>query len=135
MRSALVVMAVLALAACSDDEIDPTVPTTMEPVSGDGQFADAGTMVPDPLTIRILNLNGDPVEGVTVEWVVNLGGGTLSADETVTDENGIAQVTYTLGTLVGTQTASAVNNNLVGSPVLFTATARPNGGGGGPPVP
>lgn len=133
MRRMLGLMAVLLVAgACHDDEnVDPTVPTEMLPVSGDAQFADAGTAVPEPLVVVVHNMDGDPVAGVTVEWFTNNVGAMLSAQETTTDANGRAQVTWVLGPTAGPQSASAVNNVLVGSPVNFSATARPAGGGGG----
>ncbi len=132
MRRMLGLMAVLLVAgACHDDDsVDPTVPTEMSPVSGNAQFADIGTAVPEPLVVLVTNLEGDPVAGVTVEWFTNNVGGVLSATETTTDANGRAQVTWVLGSTVGNQSASAVNNVLVGSPVTFTATARPSGGDG-----
>ena len=133
MRRMLGLMAVLLVAGgCHDDDnVDPTVPTEMLPVSGNGQFADAGTAVPEPLVVVVRNMAGDPVAGVTVEWFTNNVGGVLSATETITDANGRAQVTWVLSSTVGAQSASAVNNVLVGSPVTFGATARPSGGGGG----
>ena len=96
MRRMLGLMAVLLVAgACHDDDnVDPTVPTEMLPVSGNGQFADAGTAVPEPLVVVVRNMAGDPVEGVTVEWFTNNVGGLLSATQTTTDANGRAQVTW-----------------------------------------
>lgn len=133
MRRMLALLAVaVAAAACHNDEdgYDPTVPTQMEVLSGDEQFADAGTAVPSPLVVVVKNLRGDPVSGVSVEWFTPNVGGSVSASATLTDVNGRAQVNWQLGPTVGDQTASAVNNVLVGSPVVFTAHARPSGGGG-----
>jgi len=123
---------VVALGACnSDDEYDATVPTDMALVKGDGQAGDAGATLPESLTVLVTNLKGDPVEGVTVEWLVLTGGGALSAPATTTNATGVAQVAYTLGPLVGTQRAEALAGSLAGSPITFTVTARSSGGGGG----
>ena len=50
--------------------------------------------------------------------------------ETETDANGISQVSWILGPVVGPQTVQAVAT-LSGSPVSFNATARSGDGGGG----
>lgn len=131
------VVGAVTLAACgsANDGYDPSVPTTLELVGGNNQFGDAGTTLADLLTIKTTNLNGDPVSGVTVEWFVLTGAGTLSAASSVTDVNGLAQVSWTLGDRVGGQTAQAVAE-LSGSPITFSATARAgdgDGDGGGNP--
>lgn len=131
MKGKLLLLAALALGACHDDSYDPTVPTDMELLSGDQQFADVGQALPEPLSVVVLNLEGDPVAGVEVEWFVMNGGGNVSAETSVTDENGMASVTFTLGSLVGQQRVQAVNSRLSGSPVTFTGNARAGGGGGG----
>jgi hypothetical protein len=123
---------VAALGACnSDDEYDPTVPTDMALVKGNGQAGDVGATLPDSLTVLVTNLKGDPVEGVTVEWLVLTGGGTVSAPFSTTGATGEAQVAFTLGAFVGTQRAEALGGSLSGSPITFTVTARSTGGGGG----
>ena len=132
MKGKLLLLAALALGGCyDDDDYDPTVPTEMEPLSGNGQTADAGTTLLEPLSVVVLNLAGDPVEGVEVTWFP-MNGGTVSDATTVTDANGVASVTFRLGGVVGEQRVQAVNTGLSGSPVTFTGTARePSGGGGG----
>jgi len=148
MRMALVKLALatgvglVTLAACgsANDGYDPSVPTKIELVSGAGQTADAGDVLPELLTVVTTNLVGDPVAGVTVEWYVASGGGRLSAASTASDADGLSQVTFTLGPVVGTQRAQAVASlSLNGSPVTFAATASApdvgGGGGGGGAVP
>ena len=139
MRMALVKLALatgvglVTLAACGseNDGYDPTVPTTVEYVSGRAQTNDAGNQLPDLLTVRTTNFVGDPVSGVTVEWFVLSGGGSVTPGSTVTDVNGLAQVSWELGPIVGAQTVQAVAD-LAGSPVTFGATAlQPDDGGGG----
>lgn len=123
-------MATLAACGSADDGYDPSVPTTIELVSGSGQSADAGNQLNELLTIRTLNFVGDPIEGVEVEWFVVSGQGTVSSSTSVSDVNGLAQVSWILGSTVGNQTVQAVAD-LSGSPITFTATARPDDGGGG----
>jgi hypothetical protein len=133
MRRLLFLLSCVAvLGACnSDDEYDATVPTDMALVKGNGQVGDAGAALPESLTVLVTNLEGDPVEGVSVEWLVLTGGGTVSAPSTTTSATGVAQVALTLGSFVGEQKAQALAGSLSGSPITFTVTARSAGGGGG----
>lgn len=134
MKGKLLLLAALALGGCHDDDsYDPSVPTDMEELSGSGQVADAGQALAEPLSVIVLNLEGDPVEGVEVRWFVLGGGGNVSDATTVTDADGVASVTFTLGAFVGEQQAQAVNAGLSGSPVTFVGTARAGSGGGGGP--
>ena len=123
-------MATLAACGSENDGYDPNVPTTMLYIGGSGQSAETGAPVGELLTIKTVNFVGDPVGGVSVEWFVVNGGGTVSKGETETDANGISQVSWVLGPIVGTQTVQAVAT-LSGSPVSFNATARSGDGGGG----
>lgn len=133
MKGGLLLLAALALGGCHDDDnYDPTVPTAMERVGGNGQSGETGELLGEPLSVVVLNLEGDPVAGVEVEWFVASGGGTLSAPSTTTDDDGLTSVTLQLGPTVGEQRIQAVRQNIAGSPVNFTFTARaPSGGGGG----
>jgi hypothetical protein len=126
----------VTLAACGseNDGYDPTIPTTVAYVGGSGQTSNAGDPLPELLTIKTTNFVGDPVAGVTVEWFVVSGGGSVSSGSTVTDVNGLGQVSWVLGPIVGPQVVQAVAD-LSGSPVSFGATAlQPSSdddGGGG----
>ncbi len=131
MKGRMLLLAALALGGCQGDgDYDPTVPTSMELVAGSGQSGEPGEVLGVPFTVRVLNLEGDPVAGVEVEWFNVSGNGSLSAATTLTDENGIASVTYTVGPLVGEQRSQAVRSNLAGSPINFSVTGRPGDGGG-----
>ncbi|HEX6038664.1 Ig-like domain-containing protein [Longimicrobium sp.] len=56
----------------------------------------AGRPVRPDVRVRVTEA-GRAVGGVTVRWVVTAGGGTLSADSTVTDAQGFATVEWTMG--------------------------------------
>jgi hypothetical protein len=127
------------LGACnSDDEYDASVPTDMALDKGNSQVAEVGTALPESLSVRITNLKGDPVEGVTVEWAVLTGGGSVSSPTSVTSATGVAQTQFVLGTFIGEQKVQALSGSLSGSPITFTATGRQasgGDGGGGEPTP
>lgn len=131
MKGRMLLLAALALGGCNGDgDYDPTVPTSMERVGGSGQSGATGEVLAEPFTVRVLNLEGDPVAGVEVEWFNVSGQGHVSAATGLTDENGLASVTYTVGPLVGEQRTQAVRSNLAGSPVTFSITGRGGDGGG-----
>lgn len=130
-RRTLLAAAVL-VAGCKDDGYDPTVPTEMEANTGNGQIGTVNDELAEPLEVRILNREGDPVAGVRVTWTVDPGNGSLvDGSESTTDAEGRAQNRWRLGAVVGTQRAFASVGSLQGSPVNFIATAQAPGGGGG----
>lgn len=96
------------------------VATTLEVVSGSGQSAGAGQALTNPLVVRVLDQNGDQLQGTTVNFSVSPSDGTLSAASAVTGANGRASVNLTLGTTVGTYTVTATVGSLT---QMFTATA------------
>ena len=97
-------------------------PTTIEMVSGNGQSAAAGGDLTNPLVVRVTDANDNPVPNVPVAWSAE-GGGSVSADNTPTDAQGLAQVTRTLGLAPGQYTTTASVDGLQGSPVTFVSTA------------
>ncbi|HET8633440.1 MAG TPA: Ig-like domain-containing protein [Gemmatimonadales bacterium] len=114
----------VALAACSDSTEPPPspTPTAVTAFDGDNQQAQAAVALPQPLRARVTDAEAQPVSGVTVSWSVVSGGGSVSPTSSVTDANGIAATTFTLGGHAGAQTAQAAVTGLTGSPVVFTAT-------------
>ena len=90
--------------------------------SGDGQTAQIGTLLTNPLRV-LVTLSGAPQVGTTVSWAALGTGALVGAATSVTDASGIATMTWTLGSSVGAQTATASLAGASGSPVTFTATA------------
>lgn len=103
---------------------------TITKVSGDNQNGAAGATLTNPLVVQVKNSAGNPQSGVTVNFAVTSGGGSVSSASAVTDANGQASTTLTLGTVPGA--TSSVTNIVsatadgVGS-VTFSATANPSG--------
>ncbi len=94
---------------------------SVEVASGDQQTAPAGDALTTPLSVRVLDVNGMPVGGAVVRWTVTAGGGAVSSDSTMTDSEGLASTTWTLGESAGTQTVEA---SVAGAdPVAFSAWA------------
>ena len=90
-------------------------------LSGDSQNAPAGTPLPQPLVVRLLDTYGNGVSGATVDWQASAG--SLSQTTVITGEDGTASVVWTLGPTVGDQTTTASCQGAAGSPITFTATA------------
>jgi Domain of unknown function (DUF1929) len=118
-----VFLLVAATLRCSDGgPVDPIDGGTIEPVSGDGQDATVGTTLPESLIVRVLDQNGEPLSGVTVEWEAQ-GGGSVSAASTESGADGRTGIIRTLGMTPGEQATVATAEGLDGSPITFTATA------------
>lgn len=107
----------LALAA-------PGPPAEVRPYSGNGQAGTAGEPLPLPVKARVGDAYGNPVGGVTVQWAVSAGGGTISTPSAVTDSAGIAATGWQLGP-GGEQGLVATLSDL--APALFTATTDGSG--------
>lgn len=116
----------ITLAACGGDGDGGTPPptTTIAKASvdnGDAQTGTVGEALPDPLQV-VVSENGTPASGTTVTWST-ASGGSLSPTSAVTDANGLASSTWTLGTVSGSQSAQATVSGAAGSPVVFSGTA------------
>lgn len=90
---------------------------------GNNQQAPPGMPLPQPLRVQVIDGAGVAVEGVTVAWAVTSGGGVVSDRTTVTDSDGIAEVSWHLGHEEGTQTVEATAEGVQGSPLVFEANA------------
>lgn len=96
-------------------------PSSVEMVSGNGQHGAAFEPLPQPLVVRVTDRFGNAVAGVTVNWEVASGRGTLDAEAVATDGDGFAQVTWTLGFSLGTQRVRAEVDGVDAGPVEFEA--------------
>ena len=114
--------AVAVLGACSgatEPRLGP--PASIAVSVGDAQTAVAGSPVPTPPSVKVLDSRGAPVPNATVTFAVTAGGGSVAPASATTDVNGIATaVGWTLGTTAGTNTLTASIGTLTAT---FTATA------------
>ncbi len=104
-------------------------PATLSLFSGNDQIAAVGQALPSPLVVRVTDVNSNPVSGTAVTFTVTVGGGTLTGGASQlavnTDTQGLASVTLNLGPAAGPNAITATSPGLIGSPVTFTATAKP----------
>ncbi len=131
-RGAWFTVALLAaLTACGDGAgpvATPAPGAAFALVAGDVQSGDAGGELPKPLVVKATTTDGRPLAGVTVNFRVAAGGGSVFAGSATTNAQGLAQDYWTLGTRVGTAQTVEVRavDATTGAKVVygtFTATA------------
>ncbi|HWQ52798.1 MAG TPA: hypothetical protein VN442_03880, partial [Bryobacteraceae bacterium] len=91
--------------------------------AGDQQSAAQNTQFANPLTVQVNDASG-PVSGVTVNFAVTSGSGTVATPTAVTNAQGQASTTVTAGPNVGTLLITASIGSLTQQ---FTLTVRPPG--------
>jgi hypothetical protein len=98
----------------------------MRGVWGYGQTATAGTTLPEPFDVRVVDGNGRPVSNVQVTFQVTTGTGTLNGSGSTamvtTGHDGLARATLTLAASPGTNAVTASVPGL--GTVVFTATGQ-----------
>ena len=117
----------LVFAACQNDGDNPTgpssTPTAVRLDGGNSQTATVGTALSTPLTVVVTDASGKRVSGARIDWDAGVGAGTASPSSSTTNSDGVAQTTWTLGTVSGPLRLTAQVNGL--TPIVFTATAMP----------
>ncbi|OFZ55499.1 MAG: hypothetical protein A2428_11345 [Bdellovibrionales bacterium RIFOXYC1_FULL_54_43] len=94
-------------------------------VAGDQQTAVVGDAVAIAPKIQLLSKKNKPIPGALIQFTVAGGGGSVSPAATLTDDEGFANTSWTLGTLAGVNALVATSARaLAGSPayIAFTAT-------------
>jgi plastocyanin len=92
--------------------------------SGDQQNWYFNNPLPVPLTVGVFDANNQGVPGVSVDWSINTGGGSLTSNTTTTNANGVANNGYTLGTA----SLSVVRAGVSGlTSVMFVANGQQPG--------
>ena len=104
--------------------INTVRPAQLRVINGNNQTGRVSTVLLNPITVQVLNASGFPMGGVPVAFTVTQGGGSVSAaSRTTSDPDGVATVSWTLGSTVGTQILTASVAGLPSVTVTATATA------------
>ncbi|MGH7592967.1 MAG: hypothetical protein ACRELE_03825, partial [Gemmatimonadales bacterium] len=90
--------------------------------SGNNQSAAVGLILPSQIVALVTSLSGAPVAGVTIVFATP-DGGVVQPSAAVTNASGRAAASWTLGSVPGTQTATATAVGYSGSPGTFSALA------------
>ncbi len=107
----------------------PDQPAELKVLSGDGQEAEAGAVLDDPLMVQVLDESSQPVAGIRVQFTFlgDLSGAAVDPTSIETDEAGRAEAVVRLGELPGEQiiVAAVANTQLPDLRARFSATAVP----------
>ncbi len=88
---------------------------------GDAQIGTVGAALPTQLVAKVTDIRNVPVSGVSITWTILTGAGTLASATSISNDSGLAKITWTLGTAVGAQSLRAGVGTAL--PATFTATA------------
>ncbi|MCD4692509.1 MAG: Ig-like domain-containing protein, partial [Calditrichales bacterium] len=97
--------------------------------SGNNQTGMPGKPLPISFIVKVVDVDGNPVQNFPVIFSIYLGEGRLNGEydslTVLTDAGGFAQVKLTLGAKqYYTNQVMAAAAGLVGSPVIFTAISK-----------
>jgi hypothetical protein len=110
-------------------------PDQLKVLSGNGQRAEVGSVLDDPLTVQVLDESSQPMPNVRVQFsfLGDLSGAALDPASIETDEEGRAAAVVRLGEVPGEQVivAAVANTQLADLRARFSATAVPPSGGDG----
>ena len=90
----------------AEASLPPPEPTDLSIVSGDNQEGVTGEVLGSAFVVEVRDQYDDPMVGVTVTFAVSEGGGSFSSEMVMTDANGRAESTLTLGSDPGTNTVT-----------------------------
>lgn len=125
---ALAGLAVAGLAgvlSCGDSsgpgELTPGPLANVVIIGGDDQQAVVGTELPQPLRVRAVDADDRPIPGQIVNFRVVAGGGSVFAGAALTNEDGVAQERWTLGTNTSEEQRLEVRavDSDTGDPIVF----------------
>ena len=103
---------------------DSRTPTTPRIISGDDQNGTVGVALVLPFVVEVRDENSAVFEGVPVVFTVTAGGGTVQPEIAMTDADGLAQSTLTLGSDPGTNTVT-VSIEGISQMAVFSAGSEP----------
>ena len=116
---------ILFAAVCLAAIFSPSAPAQTQPLTiltyqGNGQMVCAACpqwqyQSFDPLVAKVVDANGVPVPGTTVNWYVSLGNGYLANFTTTTDNNGLTNDTYWVNETTGNPALTFISNEVVAS--------------------
>ena len=128
-RSGAIFGALVLLSQCGGSDI--TLPSAGAPaeiikLGGDGQNGSAGAPLGEPLTVRVVDRSGDPIERMRVAFSLeDQSDGASITPEVTTDPDGRASAQWVLGSTVGTQVVTARVVGRDNLEAVFQAEAGP----------
>lgn len=124
-RVGIVAAAAAVIGACGGSDgttHTPVIQIQKAPnLSGDNQTATVQAVLPNAIRVHVTK-DGVDMAGATITWTPQQGGANPTTS--VTDVDGIASTTWTLGVTAGPESLFAALPLATGSPQLFFATAN-----------
>jgi hypothetical protein len=98
-------------------------PATIEVFDGDEQFGAVGAELDEPLVVRVVDAQNQPVQGVRVAFALGTGasGGDVTPDTALTNAEGLASSRWVLGGSSGQQEVDA---QIVGESLAVSFSAE-----------
>jgi len=128
----------LAVLACGGGDLNlpnDGAPVALTAVSGDGQEAKVGSLLPEPLVVRVTDAARQPVAAVPLVFRFQdaVPDAEIDPASLETDSTGLASVRVRLGTTTGPQTieATIAQDAAPDARATFGVTALEKHGGGG----
>ena len=113
----------------------PAQPAALKVLSGDGQQAEVGTVLDDPLTVQVLGDSSQPMPNIQVQFsfLGDISGAAVDPASIATDTAGRAAAIVRLGQVPGEQVivAAVANTQQPDLRARFSATAVWTGDKGG----
>ncbi len=107
----------------------PGLPSLVQKHAGDGQTGQAGSELPLPLQVRVIDKAGDPVSNVAIRFTAQDSGAAVNpAEPVLTDYLGLAGVHYRLGYRAG-EPPQIINAQISGSTLATSFIAYATGQG------
>lgn len=103
---------------------DASVGLRLELTEGDRQPATPNQPLPEPVVVRVTDINRLPYAGVAVRASASAGG-AVSPEGTATDSSGFATFSWTPGAVAGNQLTVSVDGGLGVLPVVAVTTGEP----------
>ena len=104
-----------------------SVPNQLEIYSGNDQVGELNRLLEEPLSVRLLDRDGDPIQGITIEFEITEGTGRLVPRIARTDSQGFAEANLTPRSTGPIAVEASVRGIDTISPVTFDIS------GGNPP--
>ncbi len=100
------------------------VPPFLFLFDGDGQTATVGTAPALPLVLRVTDFGGMPFTGARITWEAGTPGGSVDAQASLVDANGLTQTTVVLGATPGSYAFNATLTDILGGTASTTFTLQ-----------
>lgn len=107
LRLPLWVLAALGSISCGGEAVVVQVPSALVLVQGNLQSVQGGLELPNPIVVRLLDVDGKPISKTAIGFSVVNGGGAVNPGSVLTDENGEGKAKWVLGSGEANQSLQA----------------------------